>query len=130
MVKARKPVRVRRINIVSILMALAVASAIYFGWKIIPVYYEAQKVDTLLQGYRREASEIQLHKIDAREKRILEEVWQKVTEMGIDDPEMEVYFSEDYSSLPVDYSVEVRFFFGKSTTLQFERSVEVPRDDI
>ena len=78
MVKARKPVRVRRVNIVSILIALAVASAIYFGWKIIPVYYEAQKVDTLLQGYRREASDIQLHKIDSREKRILEEVWQKV----------------------------------------------------
>lgn len=122
-----KPRRVRRINVVSVLLILVVASGAYFGWKLIPVYYEAQKVDTILAGYRRESAELEIYKYTKREDALLDRVADDVMELGIDDPA--VYFSDDYSSLHVDYSKEVRFFFGKSITLDFERSVEIPRDD-
>jgi len=123
-----KPHRVRRINVVSVLLALLVVSGAYFGWKIIPVYYEAQKVDTILASYRRESAELEVHKYTSHEEKLKDRIAAEVMDLGIDDPD--VYYDEDYTSLHVDYSVEVRFFFGKSITLHFERSVEIPRDDL
>jgi hypothetical protein len=128
-VRKKKPRRIRRINVVSVLLALVVASGAYFGWKLIPVYYQAHKVDTILASHRRASAELDIHRHNEREDEILEKVEKEVRELGIDDPYMQVRFSPDYTSLHVDYSVEVRFFFGKSKTLRFARSVEIPRDD-
>lgn len=126
--RASKPRKVRRINVVSVLLALLVAAGVYFGWKLIPVYYEAQKVDTVLAGYRRESAELEVHNDPKKEEAILDRIDSDLLELGIENPA--IYYSPDYTSLHVDYAVEVRFFFGKSTTLHFERSVEIPRNDI
>ena len=128
--KKTRAKRIRRINFVSVSVILVVVAGAYFGWKFIPVYYQAHKVDTILQGHRRESTEIDKHRTDKTEDRILGEVTEELRELGIEDPRMKVYFAPDYTSLHVDYSVEVRFFFGKSKTLYFERSVEIERDEI
>ncbi len=106
-----------------------VAVGIYFGWKFIPVYWQAQKVENILAGYKQEASEISLHGQDSRESSIIDRVREDLIELGIDDPRPLVKFGPGYKSLGVTYKVEVRFLFGKSKTLEFDTSVDVPRDD-
>ena len=118
-----------RINPVSVAVVLLVAGAIYLGWKFIPVYWQAQKVENLLDGYKQEASEIRLHERDSREEQILDRIRNDVIELGIDDPRLLVQFGPDYKTLSVSYKVEIRFIFGKSKTLEFNPTVDVPRDD-
>ncbi len=43
----------RRINVVSVSIGILLVAGIYFGWKLVPPYLDANKVDTELGSQER-----------------------------------------------------------------------------
>jgi hypothetical protein len=122
--------RGRHINLVSVTLTLLLLAAGYLGWKFVPVYWQAHKVDTALTRTRWEASKIHLVTSDSREPRLLDSLREEILSLGVDERFLEVYFAPDYTSVHADYTALVHHPFGKVTTLEFERRVKVPRDDL
>ena len=108
---------------------LAVA-LVYLGWKFGAVYWQAHKVDTAMDAIKYEAAELTPTDDYERAERLLERVTRAVTALGIDDPNLAVFFAENYTSVHVNYKVEMRFWFGYERTMKFERSLEIPRDEL
>lgn len=118
----------RRINFVSIAVILAVVAAIYCGVKFIPVYLKKSDVSTILDAARYEAAQIDEFSSPDRRERLIEDVREKVLDLGdIAEETLHVYFDDDYAFLNVDYKVIVEHPFGKTTELEFEQSVEIER---
>ena len=122
--------KIRSINPVSVGLVLLVAAAIYFGWKLIPVYWQAHKVQNALEAGRSEAMKINLIQDDPREERILEDLVERIRDMGVQDDYLDVYFMYDYSEIHAEYSRDIEFFWGKTWHKEFHRKVTVPRDDL
>jgi hypothetical protein len=116
-----------RLNVVNVALALIAASLVYLGWTFIPVYWQAHKVDNALSEVKWEASRINLYEDDPRGEAMLERLRQAAYDLKIDDRFLEVYFSEDHTSVHMDYVVDVRHFFGKTTSLEFHRKQEIPQ---
>jgi hypothetical protein len=119
---------VRNLNPVSVTLGLLLVAGIYLGWKFVPVYWQAQKVDTALAKVRFEASKVVLTEHDPREARLLERLYDDIVSLGVDPTYLQVEFSPDYSSVHARYRAIVRHPFNKTTELEFHRSVEIPRD--
>lgn len=118
----------RRINPVSVVVVLAIAAAIYAGVKFIPAYLNKGEVATILDQARYEASEINEFSSPNLRDRLLEEIREKVLDLGdIPDETLHVYFDDDYAFLNVDYVFVVKHPFGNTTELEFEQSIEIER---
>ena len=107
-------------------LLLVVVGAGYGGYKYIPVYWQAQKVDEALSSVKWEASKINLIDSDKRENGILERLRLKVLELGVDERYLYVYFGDDYRSVHADYNVWVDHPFGRGHFVEMTRQVDVP----
>ncbi len=117
------------LNPVAALLALVVAAGIYGGIKFIPPYWQANKVDNVLSTAKWEAAEIPLYGGGSMADALLERVKDDVIALGVDERTLDVYFAPDYTSIHADYVVVVSHPFDKTTTLEFERSLDIPRDE-
>jgi hypothetical protein len=120
------PQRPRRINPVSVGVVLLLVGLGYLGYKFVPVYWNARKVDDVLDAARFKASEIDPYRGQDLADRLLEQVTDDIVELGVDPTYLEVYFEGDYTSLHADYTVFVHLPFGKTVTLEFARKVDIP----
>ena len=103
----------RLINPVSILVILAIIGAIYAAVKFLAdAKHDAAQLDEYGGG---------------RDK-LIEQVREKIIELGIEGDRLDVYLEDDLSYIHADYVIVVEHPFGKTTELEFERSVKVPRD--
>jgi hypothetical protein len=125
----------RRINLVSTFLTLLVVAGIYAGWKFIPVYYQAWKVDDVLEEVRFQAADVRGGAISYGAQREMADkiqaaVLAKVRELGIvDQPDfpIEVAFTDGFAQLYVRYRVVVRHLLvKKTTTLEFKRTLDIP----
>lgn len=118
----------RRVNFVSIAFVLAAIAGIYAGVKFIPAYLKKGDVDTILDEARHEASQINEFSSVNRRERLIEDIRDKVLELGdIPEETLDIYFDDDFEFLIVEYIVVVEHPFGKTTELEFEQSVEIER---
>ena len=126
--------RPRRINVVSVFLLLVAIGAGYAGYKFIPVYWQARKVDQVLEeekmaavSFHRLREELRATSADV----IVGKAVTRLYEMGIEDQvdqPLQVWFSPDYTELNARYQVVVRHPFEKSTVLTFDRHVSLPRE--
>ena len=117
------------LNPVAAFLALAVGAGIYAGFKFIPPYWQANKVDNVLTAVKWEAAEIPLYGGGTAADTLVERVRNDVIALGDDEAPLDVYFAPDYTSIHADYVVVVTHPFGKTTTLELQRALEIPRDD-
>ncbi len=124
--------RIRRLlthfNLVTITLAAIVAGGGYAGWKFIPPYYQAHKVDNALTGIKWEASEIPAFGGGDPADAILQKLRAELVGMGIDQRYLKVWFESNYTSVHARYVVFVEHPFEKTTTLKFHRVLEIPQD--
>lgn len=125
----------RRLNVVSLLLLLIVLAAGYAGWKFVPVYWQARKVDQVLDEEKMAAASIDRLRDDARATTADSVVAKAVTriyEMGIEDQAeqpLQVWFDADYGALNARYQVVVRHpVVDKTTIMTMDRRVAVPKD--
>ena len=128
----RKP---RSINLVSIGLVLLLAAGVYAGWKFIPVYYQAWKVDEILSELKNEASDLRTSTLSGASAGefaagICDRAVQRIHELGIiDQPDfpVRVEFSAGYADLIAHYRVVVTHpLVHKTTTIDFARTIAVP----
>jgi len=119
-----------QLNVVTVTLAIVLAALVYGAWKFGPVYWQAHKVDNLMSGVKWEASKINMFRDDPRKQKLENRLRDGCLELGIDERFLDVYFSDDLTSVHADYDVVVDHPFGFSTTLEFERSEEIPRADM
>jgi hypothetical protein len=124
----------RRINVVSVFMLLVAVAAGYAGYKFVPVYWQARKVDQVLDEEKLAMVNVgrlaEEHRAPVADKAIAKAIT-RLYEMGIEDvgeQPLQVWFSPDYGELNARYQVVVRHPVGKATVLTFDRHVTVPRD--
>jgi hypothetical protein len=122
----------RSINWVTIFLLLLLGAGGYAGWKFIPVWWQAQKVDEALDEIKLEVASIQGWTPEQRrvaEERLRAKSLARIKELGIEDqPNRPVHvgFTPDYSHILVNYEVVVEHPFGKTTRIKMERKVKVP----
>lgn len=121
--------KVRSINPVSIGLILLAVAGVYFAYKLIPPYWQAHKVSNALEAGRTEAMKIDLIGSDPREDAILEDLVDRIRDLGVDDDYLDVYFDHDYTEIHAEYTREITFFWGKTWRKHFHEKVSVPRDD-
>ena len=117
------------INIVSVLLVAVLTALGYLGWKIIPVYWQANQVDNALSSAQFEASKIHLIQADPREEKLLDRLHEDIIALGIEERRLQVYFARDYSSIHADYWVRVKFPFDYAYDFEFKRKMSIERDD-
>ena len=118
----------KRINPTSIFVVLVLAAIVYSAVKFVPVYFLNNEVDTILNDAKHDAAQINEFSTSGLREKVLQEVRDKIIELGIDGDYLEVSFEDDLSYIYADYRVVVEHPFGKTTTFEMEREVEVPRD--
>lgn len=124
----------RRLNIVSFLMLIAAAAGGYAGWKFIPVYWQARKVDQILDEEKMAGASFHRMKDELRPgvaEQIVAKAVTRIYELGVEDvgeQPLQVWFSPDWTELNAKYQVVVRHPVGEPTVLTMERKVDVPRD--
>jgi hypothetical protein len=123
----------RRINFVSLFLFLVLIGGAYAGWKFIPPYWQAWKVDEVLREARNEASDISTLDGDrrtSREHEVLDRTRRRILDLGIvDQPDypIQLEFSPSYDMLYCRYRVIVRHVVGgKTTVLDMNRKVSMP----
>ena len=116
------------LNPVTIGLTLLLVAGVYAGWKFIPPYWQAQKVDNALSAVKWEASKIKLVEHDGRDEELLARLREKLGKLGIEQRYLNVYFAPNYTSVHADYYVFVHHLFGKTTKLEFRRKLAIPRD--
>jgi hypothetical protein len=116
------------VNPVTVGLVLLLGAAGYVGFKFIPPYWQAQKVDNALSTVKWEVSKLPLYDRTGRADVLLERLKTEVIAVGVDEQYLRVYFEPDYTSVHADYYVFVHHPFGKMTTLEFRRSIDIPRD--
>jgi hypothetical protein len=124
----------RRLNLVSGVFLLVVIAAGYAGYKFVPVFWQARKVDEVLDGESVRAASFHRVTDEVRQPQaegIVTKAIAKLYELGIDDqPDqpLQVWFSPDYTELNARYLIVVQHPFGKSTLMTMNRTVQVPQD--
>ncbi len=125
----RKP---RRFNLVSTFMLLVLVAAVYLGWKFIPVYWQARKVDEELDSIKMRGATFYRLSDEVRQREadtIVNLAIARMHEMGLDDQPaqpIQVWFSPDYTELHARYQVIVQHPFGKQTVMTMNRVREMP----
>ena len=124
----------RRLNLVSGFIGLVILAAIYAGWKFIPVYWQARKVDAALDEIKLPAAEFVFKNEDVKTQegeRMLAAAIARLHDMGIDDmPDqpLQVWWGPDYTELHAKYRVIVTHpAILKPTILDMERVRKVPK---
>jgi hypothetical protein len=125
----------RRINVVSILMLLLLAGGVYAGVKFVPVYFQAFKVDSVLNDMKSQGLDL-LRVTDPSvrqdsEDKIIGAAVEKIRDLGIIDHEdqpLEVWFSDNYTYFNAKYRVVVSHPFDKHTTMTFHRKEKLPTE--
>ena len=128
--KYKKP---RRFNLVSTFLLLVALTGAYLGWKFIPPYWQAWKVDDELNQLRNESADLSTlspeHR-DEMEGKIISRALDRVHALGVVDvPDfpVAVSFSPGYGYLVCRYRVVVKHpFVDRTTTLDFTRRVKLP----
>lgn len=118
----------RRINVVSVTLILMLVAGVYMGWKLIPPYLQAGKVDTALAAAKNELGKHDTRVgDDSRVRGVLERLRNHLIELGIDDPELQVGLErgEEKHTVFARYRVEVGLLLGGSITLKFHRTVSM-----
>jgi hypothetical protein len=115
------------INVVSIgLVALLLVGG-YLGWKLVPVYWRAQKVDRALAAVRVEAGRLDRHRWMDRDDRVLGRLRDECVRLGVADHLLHVYIAPDHTSVHADYTEPVELLFVGTWNLTFRRQVDLPR---
>jgi hypothetical protein len=113
----------------AITISLVSLLVLYAAVKLVPMWWQARKVDEVLDSFRYEARQLSPDADDAKAYKLLDDLWDKLGEMGIDeDQALEVYFSDDRTTLYADYGIEVEFLFAFEHTFRFHRSCEFAGD--
>jgi hypothetical protein len=120
------------INWVTIFIVLLLVSAVYAGWKFIPVWWQAQKVEEALEEVKLEVSNIQGWTPSQQrlaEEKLRAKAIARIHELGIEDqPDqpVQVFFTEGYTHIKVTYEAIVDHVWGKQTRITINRSVKIP----
>ena len=112
----------RRLNWVTFLMLLAGAGAGYWLWKFFPVYYTGWQVDHKLSEAGAETYQIARLPDPVRGERKAEierQLRDKITALGVDDPELAVRIDLDGKTAAAyaDYQVVVQHPIGNKQTV-------------
>ena len=118
----RKP---RAINPVSFLLYLALAAALYGGWKYIPPYYQSYRVGSALGDVRRDAGRFIAGTGDPREGSLLAQLRREVVGFGVDESTLAIYFGPDNESLNVEYSVMIHHWIGDPVEMKVHRREKI-----
>jgi len=114
---------------VAIVIATIAVLAIYLGIKLVPVWWQAREVDEAIESFQHDASMVSVREADHRDQQIVDDLFQKTVDLGVDESSLEVYWGPNYTSLHVEYTVEVGFPFGLHRSFHFHRHADVePRD--
>jgi hypothetical protein len=123
----------RRLNLVSFVLLLIALAGAYLGYKFIPVYWQARKVDEELDMIKMRAATMYRMKDDVKQTvatEIVNAAVARMHEMGLEDyPDqpIQVWFAPDYGELHARYMVVVRHPGGKQTVMTMERVREMPK---
>jgi hypothetical protein len=113
----------------AILISLISLLVLYAAVKLLPMWWQGRKVDEVLESFRYEARQLHPATDEAKANKLLDDLWDKLGEMGIDEDQgLEVYFSDDWTTLYADYGIEVEFLFAFEHTFRFHRSCEFGGD--
>jgi hypothetical protein len=123
----------RSINVVSVFLVLLALSAVYAGWKFIPPWWQATRVDAVLEDFKYKAADLSslsnpMTQRDG-EQELIDAVVRRIQGEGVDDPELHVYLSPDDHEIDAEYKVVIHHpIVNKKTVLTFHRKVKVPSD--
>jgi len=123
----------RRLNLVSFFMLIVVVAGAYLGYKFIPVYWQAHKIDEELDMIKMRGAAMYRMNDDAKSNiadTIVNASIAKIHEMGIEDtPDqpIQVWFSPEYDELHARYQVVVQHPGGKQTILTMDRVRDMPK---
>jgi hypothetical protein len=123
----------RRLNFVSFFVLLLALAAAYAGWKFVPVYWQARKVDEALDEIKMSGATFYRMNPQVRQAeadKILARSIARLHEMGLkDEPDqpIQVWFSPNFEKLQAKYMVIVKHPVGKPTVMIMEREREMPR---
>ncbi len=118
----------RRINMVSVILAVVISCAVYFGFKVIPVYWQAHNVESALHSVKTQATKIDLFGSSGYEETLLDKLRERILELEVDPAFLVVFFGPGYMSVHAHYRRTVHFMFGKSHNYDFELSLEIDRE--
>jgi hypothetical protein len=124
----------RRFNVVSALLLLVALAAGYAGYKFVPVYWKARKIDQALDEIKMPATTFHRKPEEFRRTegdKIIAKAIATLYDMGVedeDDQPLQVWFEPDYSALNAKYKVIVTHPVGKPTVLVMERSRPIDKD--
>ena len=122
----------RRLNLVSFFLLVLVAAGVYLGYKFVPVYWQARKVDQELDEIKMRGATMYRMKEDVKmqtAEQIVNASLARLYEMGIEDtPDqpVQVWFEPDFSALNARYQIIVRHPGGKQTLMTMERQRPMP----
>jgi hypothetical protein len=124
---------IARINFGRIFWLLFLVALAYGGWKFVPPYWQAWKVDEALREARNDASDLgtlnEGHRA-SREREVLERTRGRLRELGVvDQPDfpLELAFSPSYDLLYANYRVVIRHpLVNKTTVIDMRRKVSMP----
>jgi hypothetical protein len=123
----------RRLNVVSFLMLCVVVAGGYLGYKFIPVYWQARKIDEELDMIKMRGATMYRMNDDNKSNTadsIINASIAKLHELGLEDtPDqpIQVWFSPDYTELHARYQVIVKHPGGKQTIMTMDRLREMPQ---
>lgn len=119
----------RNINVVSVSLGLLLIAAGYLGWKFVPPYWQAYKVDNALQSVKWEAAELQRPGSE-KEGKLLVRLREEIVALGVDGRYLDVYFAPALEKVHAEYTTVVDHPFDKTTVLEFHRTLEIPREEL
>jgi hypothetical protein len=121
-------------NLVTVLVILGIAAAAYGGIKFGKVLWQGWKVDEALDEQKILLTQADVARLDPGQRDataadVIARSVEKLREMGIEDqPDqpIDVYYSEDFTTLHAEYKVVVTHPVGGSTVIAMHRKVKVP----
>jgi hypothetical protein len=126
----------RRINWVSILLAIVTIVGVYCAWAFGRVYWKAQKVDSIINDEANSSSDILMVAADTQQRmadKIMADTVNRLVGLGLSTKlppagnGLIVSFDQGYRTLHAKYVVTIKHpLIHKSTTLKFDRSAKVP----
>jgi hypothetical protein len=124
----------RSFNLVTLVIVVFLAGAGYVAVKFGPVYWQGWKVDEILDQKALLLTQADVARLDeanrsSQAERALAESIEGIRGLGIEDqPDqaVEVFYSDDFSTLHARYQVVVNHPYGKPTVITMNRKVKVP----
>jgi hypothetical protein len=124
----------RRFNIVTLFVLLFIGAATYAGIKFGPVYWQGREVDEILDEQKLQLTQADLARLDETNRNhqigvVIGGSLEAIRALGIVDYEeqpIEVFYSDDFTTLHARYMVVVEHPYGKPTVMTMNRKVKVP----